>query len=80
MIERTDSQQTTCNATATVGGEKRQVATATCSIRPGRSMIFSVDLPPGTALEPEDAAQIKAMFETYMAGELEKARGMGIPI
>ena len=80
MIERTDSQQTTCNAMAMIDGERRQVASATCSIRPDKGMIFSIDLPPGTALEEADAKEIAGMFRDYLEDELGKARSMGIPI
>lgn len=80
-IERSDSQQTTCNATATIDGEKRQVASAICAIRPGRSLTFSIDLNPGIkGLPDDDAGAIAKMFQEYMDSELEKARGLGIPI
>jgi len=80
-IERSDSQQTTCNATAIIDDEKRQVASAICAIRPGRSLTFSIDLNPDIeALPDDDFRGIAGMFQEYMDGELEKARGLGIPI
>ena len=80
-IERSDSQQTTCNATAIIDGEKRQAASAICAIRPGRSLTFSIDLNPGIeTLAEDDAEAIAVMFRTYMEDELEKARDLGIPI
>lgn len=80
-IERSDSQQTTCNATAIIDGEKRQVASAICAVRPGRGLTLSIDLSQGfETLAEDDAKAIAAMFQTYMNDELEKARGLGIPI
>lgn len=79
-IERTDSQQTTCNATAVIDGQKRQVAAATCSIRPGRGMSFSIDIPADVELGEEDAKAIAEMFGSYLSVELDKAAGLGIPI
>ena len=80
-IERSDSQQTTCNATAIIDGEKRQVASAICSIRPGKSLTFSIDLNPDIKALPDgDDKAIAEMFQEYMDGELGKARDLGIPI
>ena len=80
-IERSDSQQTTCNATAIIDGEKRQAASAICAIRPGKSLTFSIDLTPGfDTLADDDAEDIAGMFKEYLDGELHKARGLGIPI
>lgn len=80
-IERSESQQTTCNATAIIDGERRQVASATCSIRPGKSMTFSVDvLMDMSQLSEEDRKAIAAMFEDYLAEEQVKASELGIPI
>ena len=80
-IERTDSQQTTCNATALINGERVQVASATCSIRPDKSMNISVDLmDPYAQLTGADKAEIAAMFAQYLADELDKAAGLGIPV
>ena len=81
MIERMDSQQTTCNATALIDGERRQAAAATCTIRPGRGMIFSIDVPPSDMkLDADDVNDIANMFKEYLEGELKKARSLGIPI
>ena len=80
-IERSESQQTTCNATALIDGERRQAAAATCTIRPGRGMIFSIDVPPSDMkLEPDDLDGIANMFKEYLEDELKKARTLGIPI
>lgn len=79
-IERSDSQQTTCSATAMVNGERRQVASATCSIRPGRAINISIDLMEGMEPTAEELAEIKEMFTGYIAGEVKKAAGLGIPV
>lgn len=80
-IERSDSQQTTCNATAVIDGERKQVASATCSIRPGRSMTFSVDvLTDWIQVSMEDRMVVAKMFSDYLTDELVKASELGIPI
>lgn len=79
-IERADSQQTTCNAFTVIDGERRQVAAASCAIRPGKGMSFSIDLPLGIIKDESDRAEIADMFRQYMADELSKAQGNGIPI
>ena len=79
-IERSDSQQTTCNAFAIINGERRQVASATCSIRPGSAMNISVDLMGDVELGPADMEEITEMFSGYLADEIEKAAGLGIPV
>ena len=80
-IERSESQQTTCNATAVIDGERKQVASATCSIRPGKSMTFSVDVQADLSqLSEEDRKAIAVMFEDYLAEEQMKASELGIPI
>lgn len=79
-IERIDSQQTTCNATVIINGERRQAATATCSIRPGRNMNISIDLMDNEELTADDLREIAEMFGGYLADEIRKAAGMGIPV
>ena len=80
-IERSESQQTTCNATAIIDGERRQVASATCSIRPGKSMTISVDVQADMSqLSEEDRAAVVIMFKDYLAEEQVKASELGIPI
>ena len=81
MIERSDSQQTSCNAMTTVDGTRRQVATAVCSIRPGKGMNINVELMPDQAeLTEQEKAEIAAMFAEYIAGEIVKAARLGIPV
>ena len=80
-LERNDSQQTTCNATAIIDGERRQVASASVSIRPGKGMSVSVDLQATRAqLTDDDFAEIVSMFAGYLAEEINKANGLGIPV
>lgn len=80
-IERSDSQQTSCNAMITVNGVRRQVASAVCAIRPDRGMNISVELIPDQAqLTEQDMAEIAAMFAEYIGGEIVKAASLGIPV
>lgn len=80
-IERSESQQTTCNATAIIDGERKQVASATCSIRPGKSMTFSVDvLTDWIQVSMEDRMVVAKMYSDYLTDELVKAGELGIPI
>lgn len=82
MIERSDSQQTTCSAMATVDGERRAVASATVSIRPQRGMTFSVDWLDNNQerISEADRAAIAALFADYLAAEMDKAAAHGIPV
>ena len=77
-IERSDSQQTTCNAMAELNGERRMVASATCSIRPGKSLNISVNLMDGA--EQADQSEISGIFSEYLKEEIEKAAALGIPV
>ena len=79
-IIRTDSQQTTCNAVIVVDGERRHVASATCSIRPGKSMSINVDMVDEAQLQAGDAAEVADMFSGYLAEEITKAAGLGVPV
>ena len=78
-IERSDSQQTSCNITVRRGDERVQAASASCSIRPGRSMSISVDLYLDQ-LDGETAEEIRTAFTAYLAREIEKAAACGIPV
>ena len=80
-IKRTDSQQTTCTATlVTDEGERRQAASATCSIRPGRGLSFSIDVMDGVEITDDDKKAVADMFGEYLMAELKKARDLDIPI
>ena len=80
-IEKIDTQQTSCNAMAVIDGVRRQVASAVCAIRPGKGMNISIELMPESAqLTEEDFAEITAMYTVYIAGEIEKAARLGIPV
>jgi len=80
MVQFNDSQQTTCVAMAEINGERRQVASATCSIRPGRGMTFSVDVVEGLATTDEDMDRVADQFSAYLQTELGKARNLYIPV
>ena len=79
-IERSESQQTTCNATAVIDGERKQVASATCSIRPGKGLTFSIDVMEDSGLSDDDKKAMADMFGEYLMAELKKARGLDLPI
>ena len=79
-IKRTDSQQTSCNVILVDEGERQQVATAACVIRPGQGMNFSIDVNYSMEISAEDMAEIAAMFRGYLTDELKKAKALGIPI
>ena len=78
-IERRDSQQTTCNATVVKDGERKQAASATCSIRAGSALNIAIDVV-DMELTAEEAAQVAEMFGGYIADEIKKAAGLGIPV
>lgn len=79
-IERTESRQETCNAIVVIEGERKQAASATCSIRPGRSMTFSIDVNENIELNDEDRASVARLFDDFLAGQRGVADAMGIPI
>lgn len=80
-IKRSDSQQTTCIATlVSEEGERRQAASATCSIRPGKGLTFSIDVMEDSGLSDDDKKAMADMFGEYLMAELKKARGLDLPI
>ncbi len=80
-IERTDSQQTSCSASVVMDGKPVQVAAASVNIRPGRSMNVSITVMEGMdKLDEAVREEIGAMFRGYLADELTKAAGLGIPV
>ena len=79
MIERAMSQQETCNAIVIVEGERKQAASATCSIRPGKSMTFSIDVNENVELDGEDQAGVARLFDDFLAGQRGAADALGIP-
>ena len=80
MIERSMSQQETCNAIVIVEGERKQAASATCSIRPGKSMTFSIDVNENVTLDGEDRDSVARLFDDFLAGQRGAADALGIPI
>lgn len=80
MIERSDSQQTSCSASAVINGERVQVATASCTIRPGRGMNMSIDLSMGVQPGEEVLREVGELFAGYLRGEFAKAAGLGVPL
>ncbi len=79
-IQGMESHQTTCNAVATINGERRQVAIANCSIRPGRGMSFSIEMSDSVELSADDMDGIARLFDDFWAAQRGVADAMGIPI
>ena len=79
-IERRDIEQTTCNANVIINGERRLAASAACSIRAGGAMNISIDLAADVETTDGDKAEIAEMFGEYIAAEILKAAGLGIPV
>ncbi len=80
-IKRTDSQMTTCIAMLEDDkGERRQAASANCSIRPGRGLSINIDVAENMEITDDDRKAVADMFGDYVMAELKKAREQGIPI
>ena len=73
-VMRDDSQQTSCNVMVqNKDGTQQAIASATCSLRPGRSFSFMVDVFDAQAV----AANLTGVTDTiagYMAEEFAKAQ------
>ena len=81
MIKMNGSQQTTCNVTAIIDGLEQQVGAATVTIRPDRSLSISIDVyESAKSMTAEERAQMAETFGEYVADEISKAQGLGIPI
>ncbi len=80
-IIRDDSQQTTASmAVTTESGERRQAASASCHIRPGKGMSINVDVLEATAITEENRAELAAAIAEYIGDELRKAAALGVPV
>lgn len=81
MIERIDSQQTSCAATVQIDGRPVQVAAATVSLRPGKMLNISVNVTGDMdRLTDDDRALVGEMLGGYIGNELKKAASQGIPM
>lgn len=80
-IERIDSQQTSVAATAEIDGKTVQVALASVNIRPGKMLSINVNVTDEISkVDDAGRAAIMQLFSGYMAGEITKAAGLGIPV
>lgn len=80
-IERIDTQQTGCAATVQVDGRPVQVAAASANIRPGKMLNISVNVSDEISkVDDAGRAAIVKLFSGYMADEIKKAAGLGIPV
>lgn len=80
-IIRSDSQQTT----ASIGvnredGERVQAVSASCHIRPGKSMSINVDVLDAAAITDENRAEVGAAVAQYITEEMAKAAELGVPV
>lgn len=81
IVVRDDSQQTTANVNVVESdGTRKTVASATCYIRPGKGMNFSVDVLDDAAIKPENIDAVKETIADYMAEEIEKAAALDVPV
>lgn len=70
-------QQTTLDVSFMDGDARRTIASCTCAIRPGRGMVFTVDILQDAPGHMEEAA---AEITAYLRQEIAKARTLGIPV
>lgn len=80
-IIRSDSQQTTANISVTrEDGERVQAVSASCHIRPGRSMSINVDVLDAAAITDDNHAEVSAAVTQYITEEMAKAATLGVPV
>ena len=80
-VIRNDSQQTTASISVTrEDGEHVQAVSASCHIRPGKSMSINVDVLDSAAITDDNRADISAAVAQYIAEETAKADTLGVPV
>ncbi len=80
-VIRNDSQQTTANISVTrEDGERVQAVSASCHIRPGRSVSINVDVLDTAAITDDNRAEIGAAVTQYITEEMAKAATLGVPV
>lgn len=79
MVTR-DTQSRTRSVTMVIDGVERQAASVTVSIRPGKSMTLSVDVPEDVTLTEEQRDEIADTFAGFMEEALAAAALMGVPV
>lgn len=79
-VYRDDSQQTSCNIMVSGDdGVLKCVATATCFLRPGKTLAFNVDVLDADAMAA-NLTQVEQVIQGYMAEEYAKAQASGVPV
>lgn len=80
-IIRSDSQQTTANISVTrEDGERVQAVSASCHIRPGKSMSINVDMLDAAAITDANRDEVGSAVAQYITEELAKAATLGVPV
>lgn len=80
-IIRSDSQQTTANISVTrKDGERVQAVSASCHIRPGKSMSINVDMLDAAAITDANRDEVGSAVAQYITEELAKAATLGVPV
>ena len=81
-VIRDDSQQTTANITV-IGDDRirKTVACASCNIRPGKGMTFTLDvMDDATDISDENMKAVRASIAAYMGEEIQKAATLDVPV
>lgn len=80
-IIRNDSQQTMANISVTrEDGQRVQVVSASCHIRPGKSMGINVDVLDSVAITDANRDEVGATVAQYITEEMDKAVTLGVPV
>jgi hypothetical protein len=80
-VVRDDSQQTTANVNIVDSdGNRRTVASATCHIRPGKGVTFSMEVLDDAAISAANIDDVRGTVAAYMAEEITKAAALGLPV
>lgn len=80
-VIRNDSQQTTANISVTrEDGERVQAVSASCHIRPGRSVSINVDTLDAAVITDANRDEVSAAVAQYITEELAKAATLGVPV
>lgn len=80
-VIRNDSQQTTANISVTrEDGERVQAVSASCHIRPGRSVSINVDTLDAAVITDANRDEVSVAVAQYITEELAKAATLGVPV
>lgn len=80
-IIRSDSQQTTASISVTCeDGERVQAVSASCHIRPGKSMSINVDVLDAAAITDANRDEVGTAVAQYITEEMAKAVTLGVPV